>query len=136
MQKAPALPHSGRCTATARRARCFLPTRSSSSRNHATRYGGSAYVYNGLDPAEFDFRRDKDAYDLFLGRLHSVKGYQWAIEGTKRLGRKLVVAGGWRPSLSRGLRYLGSVDGAEKRRTAWRRRACSGCRRSGRSPSA
>lgn len=85
------------------------------SRDHAARSGRVAFVHNGLDPADFDFRRDKDSYDLFLGRLHSVKGYQWAIEGTRRLGRRLIVAGGWRPSLSRSLRYIGSVDGAEKR---------------------
>jgi glycosyltransferase involved in cell wall biosynthesis len=85
------------------------------SRNHAARAGRTTFVHNGLDPAEFEFRRDKGNYDLFLGRLHSVKGYQWAIEGTRRLGRRLIIAGGWRPSLSRGLKYLGSVDGTQKR---------------------
>jgi glycosyltransferase involved in cell wall biosynthesis len=85
------------------------------SRNHATRAGRETFVHNGLDPAEFEFRREKDNYDLYLGRLHSVKGYQWAIEGTRRLGRRLVIAGGWRPSLSRNLKYLGSVDGTQKR---------------------
>jgi glycosyltransferase involved in cell wall biosynthesis len=84
------------------------------SRNHAERHGGTAFVYNGLDPAEYEFRRDKDDYDLFLGRLHTTKGYKWAVAGAKRLRRRLVLAGGWRPSLSRYVRYVGSVGGARK----------------------
>ena len=86
------------------------------SRNHAERHGGTAFVYNGLDPKEFEYRRDKDDYDLFIGRLHSTKGYKWAIAGAKRLRRRLVLAGGWRPSLSRYVRYAGSVGGAKKAR--------------------
>jgi len=71
-------------------------------------------VYNGLDPDEFRFRRDKDDYDLFLGRLHTSKGYKWAVKGAKRLRRRLLLAGGWRPSLSRYVKYVGSVGGTRK----------------------
>jgi glycosyltransferase involved in cell wall biosynthesis len=85
------------------------------SRDHARRHGGRAWVYSGLDPREFTFRRDKDDYDLFIGRLHSIKGYRWAIAGAKRTRQRLLIAGGWRPSLSRHVRYLGVVDGARKR---------------------
>jgi glycosyltransferase involved in cell wall biosynthesis len=67
-----------------------------------------------VDPSEFVFRPDKADYDLFLGRLHTVKGYRWAIQGAKRSGRRIVVAGGWRPSLSRKVRFVGSVDGDRK----------------------
>ena len=84
------------------------------SQNHARRHGGQAWVYNGIDPAEFEFRGAKDDYDLFLGRLHSVKGYRWAIEGAKRTRCRLLLAGGWRPSLSRWVRYVGKVGGARK----------------------
>jgi glycosyltransferase involved in cell wall biosynthesis len=115
IQKAPALPNVWTLHGNPREGAVLPANTIFLSRNHAARYGGAAYVYNGLDPADFEFRRRKEGYDLFLGRLHSVKGYQWAIEGTRRLGRKLVIAGGWRPSLSRWLRYIGSVDGAEKR---------------------
>jgi glycosyltransferase involved in cell wall biosynthesis len=85
------------------------------SRNHARRYGGEVFVYAGLDPAEFTFRAAKQDYDLFLGRLHSVKGYRWAIEGAKRTGRRLILAGGWRPSFRRNIRFVGEVDGQRKR---------------------
>ncbi len=84
------------------------------SRDHARRHGSETFVYNGLDPAEFQFRRDKDDYDLFLGRLHASKGYRWAVAGAKRLRRRLLLAGGWRPSLSRYVKYVGSVGGTRK----------------------
>jgi glycosyltransferase involved in cell wall biosynthesis len=84
------------------------------SADHARRHGATAFVYNGVDPSEFVFRPKKDGYDLFLGRLHSVKGYRWAMEGAKRAGVRLIVAGGWRLSLRRGLRFVGTVDGRRK----------------------
>ena len=84
------------------------------TRNHALRHGSRTWIYCGLDPAEFTFRRDKDDYDLFIGRLHAAKGYRWAIAGAKTTQRRLLVAGGWRPSLSRYVRYVGEVDGAKK----------------------
>lgn len=86
------------------------------SANHARRNGSASFVYNGIDVREFIFRRDKSDYDFFIGRLHSIKGYRWAIEGARRTGHRLVVAGGWRPSLRRSLKYVGSVDGEVKAR--------------------
>jgi glycosyltransferase involved in cell wall biosynthesis len=84
------------------------------SADHASRYQATAFVYNGVDPSEFVFRRAKAGYDLFLGRLHSVKGYRWAMAGAKRSGKRLLVAGGWRPSLRPSLRFVGTVDGERK----------------------
>lgn len=84
------------------------------SRNHATRSGREHFVYAGLDPQDFLFRDRKDDYDFFLGRLHSAKGYHWAIEGAKRTGRRLILAGGWRPSFTGRIKYVGEVDGKEK----------------------
>lgn len=84
------------------------------SRDHAERHGGGCWVHNGVDPAEVIFRPVKQKFDLFLGRLHAVKGYHWAIAGAKRLDRKLRIAGAWRPSLDPRVRYLGQVGGAAK----------------------
>jgi glycosyltransferase involved in cell wall biosynthesis len=84
------------------------------SADHARRHGSTAFVYNGVDPSEFVLRRAKADYDLFLGRLHSAKGYRWAIEGAKRSGKRLLVAGGWRLSLRRSLRFVGAVSGERK----------------------
>lgn len=109
----PALPfvftlHGNRAEGTAAPNTIFL------SADHARRHGASAFVYNGVDPSEFLFQSRKAGYDLFLGRLHTVKGYRWAIEGARRSGRRLIVAGGWRPSWRRSLRYVGSVEGTRK----------------------
>ncbi|HWA15324.1 MAG TPA: glycosyltransferase, partial [Gemmatimonadales bacterium] len=84
------------------------------SADHAGRHGSASFIYNGLDPADFTFRETKDDYDLFLGRLHSSKGWQLAVQGARMAGRSLVVAGGWRPTLARSLRYAGEVDGEAK----------------------
>jgi glycosyltransferase involved in cell wall biosynthesis len=84
------------------------------SRDHARRSGRDVFVYNGLDPGAFVFRSAKADYDLFLGRLHSAKGYRWAIEGARRSGRRLLLAGGWRPSFRRNVRFVGEVDGRRK----------------------
>lgn len=84
------------------------------SADHAARHRSTAFVYNGIDPAEYRFEASKGDYDFFLGRLHKEKGYHLAIEGALRTGRKLVIAGGWRPSFRRLVRFLGVVDGEEK----------------------
>ncbi len=84
------------------------------SADHARRHGGHTFVYNGVDPREYPFQPIKTDFDLFLGRLHHAKGYHWAAEGAKRSRRRLVVAGGWRPSFSRWVRYVGTVYGEQR----------------------
>src|SRR5437867_2919295 len=87
------------------------------SRDHARRHGSEVFIYNGLDPAEYIFRRfpkRAEQFDLFLGNLHSAKGYHWAVEAAKHAGHRLVVAGGWRPSFTGAVKYVGEVDGAKK----------------------
>lgn len=84
------------------------------SADHARRHGIARWVHNGLDPAEYRFQAAKRDFDLFLGRLHSIKGWRWAVDGARAARRRLVVAGGWRPSLRPGLRFAGRVGGARK----------------------
>jgi glycosyltransferase involved in cell wall biosynthesis len=84
------------------------------SRDHARRHDRATFVYNGLDPAEYIFRRRKERWDLFLGQLHSNRGYHWAIEAARRAGRQLLVAGGWRPSFTGTIKYVGEVDNRRK----------------------
>ena len=79
------------------------------SQDHAARHGSTAFVYNGLDPAEYIYRRRKEKWDLFLGKLHSDRGYQWAVDAAKRTSRSLIIAGGWRPSFTGGIKYVGEV---------------------------
>src|SRR6266581_4747793 len=87
------------------------------SRDHARRHNSDVFVYNGLDPADYVFRRfprRPSQYDLFLGALHSAKGYHWAVEAAKRSGHRLIVAGGWRPSFTGSIKFVGEVDGTTK----------------------
>jgi glycosyltransferase involved in cell wall biosynthesis len=87
------------------------------SRDHARRHASEVFVYNGLDPADYVFRRfpkRAEQFDLFLGKLHSAKGYHWAVEAAKRAGHRLVLAGGWRPSFTGAIKYVGEVDGTRK----------------------
>ncbi|HKP30594.1 MAG TPA: glycosyltransferase [Gemmatimonadales bacterium] len=84
------------------------------SADHARRHRLAYWVHNGLDPDEHVFLGKKKDFDLFLGRLHSVKGWQWAVEAARRAERKMVIAGGWRPVVSRWVRFAGSVEGQKK----------------------
>ena len=85
------------------------------SQNHARRHGTATYVYNGARLDEYEFRAAKSDYDLFLARLHSAKGWRIATQAARHGRFRLVVAGGWRPSLSRWVRFAGEVGGDEKR---------------------
>ena len=85
------------------------------SADHAARHQVRAFVYNGLDPRDYRFSPVKEDFDLFLGRIRTLKGWQWAVRGARRAKRRLMVAGGWRPVFRRGVRFLGAVDGDRKR---------------------
>jgi glycosyltransferase involved in cell wall biosynthesis len=52
-----------------------------------------AVIPNYFDPADFDYRKEKDDYFLFLGRVYSGKGIDVAIQATEAVGQKLVIAG-------------------------------------------
>jgi len=50
-------------------------------------------IPNYFDPDDFEFSEQKDDYFLFLGRVYEGKGIHVAIQTTKEIGAKLVVAG-------------------------------------------
>lgn len=85
------------------------------SENHARRHGTRSFVYNGVRLDEYEFRPQKSDFDLFLARLHSSKGWRVAAGLAKAERFRLVIAGGWRPTLSPWLKFVGEVGGAEKR---------------------
>ncbi|MFQ5550796.1 MAG: glycosyltransferase [Gemmatimonadales bacterium] len=85
------------------------------SADHARRHGSDQFVYNGIDPRDYRYQPDKNRRLLFLGRLHSVKGWRDAIEIASIANRPIVVAGGWRPTLRRGVRFVGKVGGERKK---------------------
>jgi glycosyltransferase involved in cell wall biosynthesis len=84
------------------------------SENHARRHGTATFVHNGVRLDEYRYEATKGDFDLFLARLHGVKGWRTAVAVARRCRVRLVLAGGWRPSLSRYVRFVGSVSGERK----------------------
>jgi len=76
-----------------------------------------AVVPNYFDPGDFEFRAKKSDYFLFLGRMTHQKGYQIAVDVTRELGAKLVIAGapGEKPSKDDHVEYAGIADVAKRR---------------------
>ena len=52
-----------------------------------------AVIPNYFDPDDFEYKQDKEDYFLFLGRVYGGKGVGIAVETTKTIGAKLIIAG-------------------------------------------
>jgi Glycosyl transferases group 1 len=77
------------------------------SQNHASRHGGSVFVYNGLDPDDYGdpILTNRRKYLHFLGKADwRVKNLAGAIELAERVGERLHVMGGNRVNFRKGLR--------------------------------
>ncbi|MEJ2547856.1 MAG: glycosyltransferase, partial [Gemmatimonadota bacterium] len=86
------------------------------SRDHMLRMWGRHFVYNGIDPADYEFRTNKADNLLFLGLAsRRVKGVDRAIRIARRANRRLLIAGGWRISLDRRISWAGLVGNERKR---------------------
>lgn len=95
------------------------------SRNHAERHHAEAFVYNGLDPADYpgyQFAKPSD-YMHFLGHAAwKVKNLKGAIEVAGLAKQRLKVGGGSRLNLNMGIRFypqlhvrfMGMVGGESK----------------------
>ncbi|WP_019912079.1 glycosyltransferase [Paenibacillus sp. HW567] len=51
------------------------------------------YVYNGINPSEYEFSTEKHEYMLFLGRIIRNKGVLQAIQVAEKTGKRLIIAG-------------------------------------------
>ena len=79
------------------------------SKSHALNHGGKYFVYNGVDVADFPFRKNKEDYFVFLARAKwRVKNLKTAIAMSRDLGVRLEVIGGEGIS-NRYVRYHGSL---------------------------
>ena len=86
------------------------------SRDHMRRMQGDNFVYNGIDPVDFEFRRDKTDQLLFLGLAsRRVKGVDRAIRVAKLADRRLLIAGGRGLTFDRRITWGGLVDDIQKR---------------------
>ncbi|HSF52343.1 MAG TPA: glycosyltransferase family 4 protein [Algoriphagus sp.] len=64
---------------------------SNSDRHPELEYIGT--VYNGINPAEFTFKKIAKDYLLFFGRIHPEKGTYESIQIAKKSGKKLIISG-------------------------------------------
>ncbi|UKS30429.1 glycosyltransferase family 4 protein [Paenibacillus sp. HWE-109] len=51
------------------------------------------YVYNGINPSEYEFSDKKHNYMAFMGRILPAKGVLQAIEIAEKTNKKLIIAG-------------------------------------------
>lgn len=74
-------------------------------------------VPNYFDPEDFEFRQNKSDYFLFMSRMTHRKGFQTAIDVTRHIGARLVIAGapGDKARDDAHVEYVGIAD-LEKRR--------------------
>lgn len=50
-------------------------------------------IPNAFSPGEFDFKKDKEDYILYFGRVIETKGLNIAVQATERAGKRLIIAG-------------------------------------------
>jgi glycosyltransferase involved in cell wall biosynthesis len=94
---------------------CFL------SENHATRHNRKTFVYNGIDPDEYEYSEAKRDQFLFLSKTSwRVKNLKGAMDIADRAGVHLKITGGNRP-ISLRMRsffsrhdWVGPVSGEQK----------------------
>ncbi|MDI6780414.1 MAG: glycosyltransferase family 4 protein [Bacteroidota bacterium] len=93
----------------------FLPNTVFVSRNHAARHDSDKFVYNGIDPAEYIYKENKNDYFLFLSKTsRKEKGLDVALRLSKKMGFRLKVAGGRRLSINRKIKFYGEVGEMDK----------------------
>jgi glycosyltransferase involved in cell wall biosynthesis len=93
------------------------------SQDHARRHGAQKFIYNGIDPVEYQFtpKAKKEAY-LFLSKTNwRVKNLAGAIRYCSAAGVPLKISGGSRPLFTRfsclfrpHLTWMGPVSGKPK----------------------
>jgi hypothetical protein len=95
------------------------------SKNHASRYNSGAFVYNGLDLADYGkptFTQKRTHLHFLAKAAWRVKNVKGAIEIARRSDNKLAVLGGTRLNIKMGFRFTpypsisfhGMIGGEEK----------------------
>ncbi len=88
--------------------------------------GRGYFVYNGINPKEYEFSEKKHGFLLFIGRLIREKGVLHAITIAEKTKKKLIIAGPIKDALlfkkeiaprirkNVNIHYVGAVDGKQK----------------------
>lgn len=90
------------------------------SKDHARRHNSSVYVHNGINPDEYpDFKEaEKESFCYFLAKARwRVKNVSGAIEVARMAGIPIRIVGGWRPSFTSNVKWLGMTGGERKLHT-------------------
>lgn len=86
------------------------------------------YVYNGIDPSEYEFSDKKRSFMVFMGRILREKGVLHAIEIAEKTNKKLIIAGPIKdkalfrneiaPRIRRNpnIHYVGPIGGKKKQK--------------------
>ncbi|PFG41136.1 glycosyltransferase involved in cell wall biosynthesis [Georgenia soli] len=101
---------------------------SEAQRGFAPDLAWAGTVHNAVDPADLDFRAQKEDWVLFLGRCTPDKGMHLAIDAAREAGRGIKLAAKCsepsekayfeqeiRPRLGAGVEWLGEIGGQDKR---------------------
>lgn len=98
------------------------------SKRHMELFGNptDTYVYNGLNPDEYQYSEQKLDYLLYIGAILEYKGVHLAIDAAERTGQKLIIAGpvydhnyfrqhiAPRIVKNQNIRYVGEVGGQQR----------------------
>jgi glycosyltransferase involved in cell wall biosynthesis len=102
----------------------FHPNTVFCSKRHAEIHHGKYFIHYGVAAEEYDYSDEKEDYFMFLAMAGwQVKNLEGAIRAVKDAGVKLVVAGGYRPSLSGKITSVGMLGDKRKKELLSRARA-------------
>lgn len=89
-----------------------LQSRQNMSENFVTGNWYDAVIPHFFDPSDHTFEDKKEDYFVYFGRLIQRKGIHIAVDITKRIGAKLIVAGQplWPDKLEESLKHVGCLQ--------------------------
>lgn len=93
----------------------FHPNTVFISKRHAQLHHSDCFIHHGLQAAEYPYSDKKEDYLMFMSTINSLgKNLDGAIRVAKDAGIRLVIAGGYRFSLSRGIESVGVIGHRRK----------------------
>jgi hypothetical protein len=115
--KQPAAPYLVTIGGNGQAGETYLPNTAFVSRNHAERHGAQCFVYNGIDPDDYQYGDRKQSSLLFLAKASwKVKNVRGAIRLARQVKRPIDIVGGDRFLFRRwrGAHWRGMLGGREK----------------------
>ncbi len=95
----------------------FHPNTIFVSKDHAKRHNSEVFVHNGLNPDDYPLpdATAKENFCFFLAKARwEVKNIKGALAVARKAAVPIAIMGGWRPSFTGKVRWLGMVGGSRK----------------------